>query len=76
MSYSGSKYYTPLSNMSSGITKSKSSKSNKSSEYYTPLSRDSKSITSKNLFITDKRIEKIQKFLQKYTLNDKYTLDN
>ena len=76
MSYSGSKYYTPLSNMSNGVIKSKSSKSNKSSEYYTPLSRDSKSITSKNLFITDKRIEKIQKFLQKYTLDDKYTLDN
>lgn len=64
MSYSSSKYYTPLS------------KTGKSSEYHTPLSRDSKSITSKNLFITDKRIEKIQKFLQKYTLDDKYTLDN
>ena len=72
-SKNSSKYYTPLSNMSSRVTKSKTSKS---SEYYTPLSRDSKSITSKNLFITDKRIEKIQKFLQKYTLNDKYTLDN
>ena len=56
MSYSGSKYYTPLSNTSSGIIKS-----NNSSEYYTPLSRDSNSITSKNLFITDKRIEKNQK---------------
>ena len=55
MSYSGSKYYTPLSNMSNGVTKSNSSK------YYTPLSRDSNSITSKNLFITDKRIEKNQK---------------
>ncbi len=76
MSYSGSKYYTPLSNMSNGVIKSNSNKSNNSSEYYTPLSRDSKSITSKNLFITDKRIEKIQKFLQKYTLDDKYTLDN
>ena len=47
MSYSSSKYYTPLS------------KSNKSSEYYTPLSKDNKSITSK-----------------KYTVNNKYTLDN
>jgi hypothetical protein len=34
---------------------------NSSSKYYTPLSRDSNSITSKNLFITDKRIEKNQK---------------
>ena len=58
MSYSGSKYYTPLSTMSSRVTKSNS---NNSSKYYTPLSRDSKSITSKNLFITDKRIEKNQK---------------
>jgi len=69
-SKNSSKYYTPLSNMSSGEIKSKSS------EYYTPLSRDSISIKSKNLFTSDKRIEKIQKFLQKYTLDDKYTLDN
>ena len=73
-----SKYYTPLSNISSEVIKSKISKS---SNYYTPLSSNSISIKSKlqkstNLFITDKRIEKIQKFLQKYTLDDKYTLDN
>ena len=73
-----SKYYTPLSNISSEVIKSKTSKS---SNYYTPLSSNSISIKSKlqkstNLFITDKRIEKIQKFLQKYTLDDKYTLDN
>ncbi len=68
-----SKYYTPLSNMSNWVIKSKSNKSN---EYYTPLSIDSNSITSKNLFITDKRIEKFKSFYKKYTLDDTYTLDN
>lgn len=75
-SKNSSKYYTPLSNMSSGDIGVIKSNTSNSSKYYTPLSSNSKSITTSNLFITDKRIEKIQKFLQKYTLDDKYTLDN
>jgi hypothetical protein len=31
---------------------------------------------SSNLFITDKRVQKIQKFFKKYAIKDKYTLDN
>ena len=52
-----------------------------------PISKQSKSTIdnvskkpnlkkSSNLFITDKRVQKIQKFFKKYAIKDKYTLDN
>ena len=52
-----------------------------------PVSKESKLIIDKiskkpnlkkssNLFITDKRVQKIQKFFKKFAVKDKYTLDN
>jgi hypothetical protein len=52
-----------------------------------PISKESKRIIDKiskkpnlkkssNLFITDKRVQKIQKFFKKFAVKDKYTLDN
>ena len=74
-----SKYYTPMSR-----TRSKSSNH---SDVYNSLSKETKSIIdeisknpkikkSSNLFITDKAIQKIQKFFKKYAVDEKYTLDN
>ena len=74
-----SKYYTPVSG-------SISSSSN-NSDVYDSLSKESKDIIDKiskkpNIkksskpFITDKTIQKIQKFFKKYTVDEKYTLDN
>ena len=104
-SSTNSKYYTPLSRETSGITKSKSSKyytpsskisrssskstpnSIRNSKVYNSLSIETKSIIdeisakpnlkkSSNPFITDKAIQKIQKFFKKYAVDEKYTLDN
>ena len=72
---SSSKYYTP------------SSGSSNHSDVYNSLSKETKTIIdeiskkpkikkSSNLFITDKAIQKIQKFFKKYAVDEKYTLDN
>jgi len=61
--------------------------SNITNEINKPISKESKLIIDKiskkpnlkkssNLFITDKRVQKIQKFFKKFAVKDKYTLDN
>ena len=62
-------------------------KSMKHSDVYNSLSKQSKIIIDKaskkpklkkstNLFISDKRIQKIQRFFKKYAVKDKYVLEN
>jgi hypothetical protein len=74
-SSNSSKYYTPASGSSNH------------SDVYNSLSKETKTIIdeiskkpkikkSSNLFITDKAIQKIQKFFKKYAVDEKYTLDN
>ena len=74
-SLNSSKYYTPASGSSNH------------SDVYNSLTKETKSIIddiskkpkikkSSNLFITDKAIQKIQKFFKKYAVDEKYTLDN
>ncbi len=87
-----SKYYTPSSNASTSskyytpMSRTRSKSSNHS-DVYNSLSKETKSIIdeisknpkikkSSNLFITDKAIQKIQKFFKKYAVDEKYTLDN
>jgi hypothetical protein len=68
-------------------TKSRSHVSSINNEINRPVSKQSKSAIdnvskkpklkkSSNLFITDKRVQKIQKFFKKFAVKDKYTLDN
>ena len=68
-------------------SKSRSHVSSINNEINRPLSKQSKSSIdnvskkpklkkSSNLFITDKRVQKIQKFFKKFAIKDKYTLDN
>ena len=68
-------------------SKSRSHVSNTNNEINRPVSKQSKSAIdnvskkpklkkSSNLFITDKRVQKIQKFFKKFAIKDKYTLDN
>jgi hypothetical protein len=68
-------------------SKSRSHVSSINNEINRPLSKQSKSAIdnvskkpklkkSSNLFITDKRVQKIQKFFKKFAVKDKYTLDN
>lgn len=69
------------------IKSSNKSKSKKNSDAYKSLSKENKNMIdklskkpklkkSKNLFISDKRIQKIQKFFKKYAIKDKYILEN
>jgi len=64
-----------------------STKSLKNSDIYKSLSKDNRIIIdnlskkpkikkSPNIFISDKRIQKIQKFFKKYAVKDKYILEN
>ena len=64
-----------------------STKSLKHSDIYKSLSKENRNIIDKaskkpkikkspNLFMTDKRIQKIQKFFKKYAVKDKYVLKN
>ena len=68
-------------------SKSRSHVSSINNEINRPVSKQSKSAIdnvskkpklkkSSNLFITDKRVQKIQKFFKKFAIKDKYTLDN
>ena len=68
-------------------SKSRSHVSSINNEINRPVSKQSKSAIdnvskkpklkkSSNLFITDKRVQKIQKFFKKFAVKDKYTLDN
>ena len=81
-----SKYYTPTSKISMSSSKS-TPNSTRNSKVYNSLSIETKSIIDEisvkpNLkksptpFITDKAIQKIQKFFKKYAVDEKYTLDN
>ena len=56
-------------------------------QIYKSLSKESKTIIDKiskkpnlkkssNLYITDKRVQKIQRFFKKYAIKDKYSLNN
>ena len=79
------KNYSPKNKI---LLKSKSrSHVSTNNEINRPVSKQSKSTIdnvskkpnlkkSSNLFITDKRVQKIQKFFKKYAIKDKYTLDN
>jgi hypothetical protein len=64
-----------------------STKSLKHSDVYMSLSKENRNIIDKaskkpkikkspNLFMSDKRIQKIQKFFKKYAVKDKYVLEN
>ncbi len=79
------KNYSPKNKI---LLKSKErSRVSTNNEIKSPISKQSKSAIdnvskkpnlkkSSNLFITDKRVQKIQKFFKKYAIKDKYTLDN
>jgi hypothetical protein len=69
------------------VSSKSSAKSLKHSDVYNSLSKENRNIIEKaskkpklkkspNLFMSDKRIQKIQKFFKKYAVKDKYVLEN
>ncbi len=68
--------YKPLSKTANIYNEAYKSLSKESQTVIDKVSQKPNLKKSSNLFITDKRIQKLQTFFKKYAVKDKYTLDN